>query len=213
MARNRSIYAAENDTKVSPMPRRGAQPIEPSDVRGEESRQDPFRLDVASVRLVMDAPIFSESRLDNPEDVTALLGSIMCEFDREVIGVVNLKATRVPINVTFASVGTLNQAIAHPRELLKGSILSNAYGILLIHNHPSGDLSPSREDTLLTDRMNRVCMLMGFEFVDHMIVGGDNREFFSYKEKGMIENPHIMLTTDYRSLDLGTPMAAERKGR
>lgn len=97
--------------------------------------KNPFKLEVVSVRLVKDSPILSKKNLTKPEEVVAVLGDIMCEFDREVIGVVNLKSDLTPINVHFASVGAINEAMAHPRELLKASILSNAASIMLIHCH------------------------------------------------------------------------------
>lgn len=176
--------------------------------------KNPFKLEVVSVRLVKDSPIISKKNLTKPEEVVAVLGDIMCEFDREVIGVVNLKSDLTPINVHFASVGAINEAMAHPRELLKASILSNAASIMLIHCHPSGQLLPSKADTMMTDRINKICELIGIPLIDHVIVGGDNREFFSFKEKGVIKNPHIVLATDYKTLTLGTGFVAEKgKGR
>ena len=61
---------------------------------------------------------------------------------------------------------------------MKAAILSNASNMMLLHNHPYGNLEPSKEDTMLTDRMNRVCELMGIPLTDHIIVGGDNTRFF-----------------------------------
>lgn len=177
-------------------------------------KDNPFKLDVVSVRLVKDAPILSKNNLTNPEEVVATLGEVMSQFDREVVAVVNLKADLTPINVHFASIGAINEAMAHPREILKASILSNAASIMLIHCHPSGNLLPSKSDTMMTDRMNKVCELIGIPLVDHLIVGGDNKQYFSYKEKGLIQNPHIVLSTDYKTMTMGTGMVAEqRKGR
>lgn len=173
-------------------------------------KKNPFKLDTVSVRLVKDAPIFSEHPLSSPEDVIAVMGNVMCEFDREVVAVVNLKTNLTPINVHFATVGALNEAMAPPRELLKASILSNAASILLIHCHPSGKLLPSKSDTMMTDRMNKVCEMMGIPLIDHVIVGGNNREYFSFKEKGLISTPKIYLSTDYQALDINTSMVAEK---
>ncbi len=170
---------------------------------------DDFKLDVVSVRLVKDAPIYSEHPFSNPYEAVAVLGDIMCEFDREVVAVVNLRSDLKPINVTFASMGALNEAMIHPREMLKASILSNAASIVMIHSHPSGNLLPSRSDTMVTDRMLSVCELLGISLVDHVIVGGDNREFFSFKEKGVLDNPKIALTTDYRNISFKPAMVAE----
>lgn len=129
-----------------------------------------------------------------------------------------MKVERATIAVdtdTFYEVDEVAKAaMAHPRELLKASILSNAASIMLIHCHPSGQLLPSKADTMMTDRMNKICELIGIPLVDHVIVGGDNREFFSFKEKGVIKNPHIVLATDYKTLTLGTGFVAEKgKGR
>jgi DNA repair protein RadC len=176
----------------------------------EMPKKSEFKLDVVSVRLVKDAPIYSQNPVDSPQKAVDLLGELLCELDREVVCVLNLKSNMVPINVHFASMGALNQAMAHPREIMKASILSNAAFMLLLHCHPSGNLLPSKEDTMMTDRMNKVCEMMGIPLVDHIIVGGDNHEFFSFKEKKMIENPRIMLSTDYRTLDFGSPLVAEK---
>ena len=173
-------------------------------------KKNDFKLDVVSVRLVKDAPIYSEHPFSNPADVAAVMGECMCQLDREVVCVVNLRTDLKPINVHFASIGSLNEAMAHPRELFKTSILSNAASMMLIHCHPSGNLLPSKADTMMTDRMNKLCELMGIPLTDHIIVGGDNRTFFSFKEKGLIDNPRIMLSTDYKTLDISSPMVAEQ---
>jgi len=100
------------------------------------------------------------------------------------------------------------------REILKSSILSNAASIMLIHSHPSGNLLPSKMDTMITDRMNAVCSMVGIQLIDHVIVGGDNREFFSFKEKGMMDNPSITYSTDYKNFSFTNSLVAERgKGR
>jgi DNA repair protein RadC len=172
-------------------------------------KKNKFKVDVVSVRLVKDAPIYSEHPFNSPYEVVSVMGDIMCELDREVVCVINLKSDLTPINVHFASMGALNEAMAHPRELFKASILSNAASMMLVHCHPSGNLLPSKADTMMTDRMNRLCELIGISLIDHVIVGGNNKEFFSFKEKGVITNPRIFFTQDYKSLDISSPMVAE----
>lgn len=168
---------------------------------------DEYSMDTVSIRLVKDAPIVSDKALDTPEKVVRKLGEMMSEFDREVVGVVNLKSDLTPINVHFASMGAVNESIAHPREIFKAAVLSNASSIMLLHNHPSGNITPSKSDTMLTDRMNQACELMGIPLTDHIIVGGDNKQFFSFREKGMIEANKLSFHTDYRKLDVGTHSA------
>lgn len=176
----------------------------------QKAKANEFELDVVSVRLVKDAPIFSEHPLTNPTEAVAVLGEYMCDLDREVVCVINLRTDLKPINVHFASMGALNEAMAHPRELLKASILSNAASIMLVHCHPSGNLFPSKSDTMMTDRMNTICEMMGIPLVDHIIVGGNNREYFSFKEKGLMKNPTISLAQDYKTFDMKSPLVAEK---
>lgn len=168
-----------------------------------------FRLDVVSVRLVSDAPIFSEHRLTTPAEAVAAIGEYLSDFDREVVCIINLRSDGIPINVHFASMGSVNEAFAHPRELFKASILSNAANIIMVHCHPSGNLSPSKADTMMTDRMVKLCALMEIPLLDHIIVGGKNAEYFSFREKGMIKVLDIPLTADYRTLDFEQPLVAE----
>lgn len=177
-------------------------------------RKSSFALEVVSVRLVRDAPILSEIKVDTPEDAIRLVGRKLCDMDREVVCVINLKADRTPINCHFASIGALNYSMTHPRELLKSGILSNAAGIILCHNHTSGNLIPSEADVKLTDRMQQVCELVGIPLLDHVIVSGDNSMYFSFSEKGLVKNPCVKYQSDYRRLEWSSPVeAAERGGR
>ena len=175
--------------------------------------QNPFKLEVVSVRLVKDAPLFSEHRIITPEDAVKVVGDFLCEMDREVLCVINLKSDGTPINCSIVSMGAVNQTIAEPRELFKASILSNAAKMILVHNHPSGRLEPSRQDTMLTDRMLKLTDLMGIALTDHVIVGGDNSQYFSFYGKGLLEHPKIHLSTDYKALEFGDTAMVAEKGR
>lgn len=135
-------------------------------------KQEPFQLDVVSIRLVRSAPIFSDKKITNPKEAVSLVGELLCEVDREVVCVINLKSDGTPINCNFASMGAIDQAIAEPRELFKSAILSNAATMMLLHNHPSGRLEPSKEDTMMTDRLLKLSVLLGIPLIDHVIVEG-----------------------------------------
>lgn len=82
------------------------------------------------------------------------------------------------------SIGSLNQSIVHPREVFKTALLSSAAAIILVHNHPSGDVAPSNEDKAITKRLAEVGELMGIKILDHIIVG--NGEYLSFVEKGLL---------------------------
>lgn len=174
---------------------------------------EPFQLDVVSVRLVKNAPLFSDKKITTPEDAVSLLGELLCEMDREVVCVINLKTDGTPINCNFASMGAISQAIAEPRELFKTAILSNAAKMMLVHNHPSGMLEPSKEDTILTDRMLKLTALLGIPLIDHVIVGGDNSRYFSFREKEMLTMPQINLTQNYQYLEFENRALVAEPGR
>lgn len=159
-----------------------------------------YSLDVVSIRLVKDAPIMSDYRLAGAEDVAALMGSVLGDLDKEVVCVINLKADGTPINCNFAGMGTVSRSLACPRELFKSSILSNAAMMMLAHNHPSGNLSPSKEDINLTGHMIVLCDMMGIPLADHVIVGGDSGQYFSFLNNGLMPDVHKKVFTDCGSL-------------
>lgn len=82
-------------------------------------------------------------------------------------------------------IGTLNQSIVHPREIFADAIGDRAAGIIFVHNHPSGNVDPSKEDILLTRRLVEVGKIIGIEVVDHVIIGKD--EYFSFQAEGMLK--------------------------
>lgn len=147
----------------------------------------PFKLDKVSIQLVKDAPIFSERKIHTPSDAVDLIGHTISLADREMLCVVNLKTDGTPINYSVVSIGCLNASIMHPRELLKSSILSNAYQIILMHNHPSGDVEPSASDIAVTERLASVLKLVGIQFTDHIIVYGDPMIQFSFWQNNLLQ--------------------------
>lgn len=89
-------------------------------------RKNEFKLNMVSVRLVKDAPVYSEHRIVSPEAAVDVMGEVLCAMDREVVCVINLKSDSTPINCSIVSMGAINQTLARQREMLKASILSNA---------------------------------------------------------------------------------------
>ena len=168
-----------------------------------------FHLDVVSVRLVNECPVLSRDKVSDPQSAIRVVGNIFKDLDREVVGVINLRSDGTPINLHVASIGSLNASIVEPREMLKASILSNAAKLVMVHNHPSGDVAPSKEDIRVTDRMARICVLVGIELLDHVIVGADNNTYFSFREKGIVKYAEpIRYVTELEQLHIDK--AAER---
>ena len=81
------------------------------------------------------------------------------------------------------SVGSLNQAIVHPREVYKGAVLSSAAALLVLHNHPRGDPTPSKEDLAITTRLREAGEIVGITLLDHIIVGAG--KYCSFTEQGL----------------------------
>lgn len=81
-------------------------------------------------------------------------------------------------------IGTINNSVVHPREIFKEAYLLSANGIICIHNHPSGDVTPSKEDILLTLRIKEIGMIHGINLLDHVIIG--NNSYYSFYDNGKI---------------------------
>ncbi len=144
-------------------------------------KKKPYKLDRVAIRMVKEPPLYSEEPLSNPETAIKVLRDVFKEYDREVVCLVNLKSNMQPVNLNIVSIGAIDQAIVHPRELLKSSILSNAASVLIMHTHPSGNLTPSTLDISMTDRMQQVFSIMGIDIVDHIIIG-DSDNYYSFRE-------------------------------
>ena len=122
---------------------------------------------------------YGVKRINEPELVAELAGQILKDADREYLLVISVDARSKALAVEIVSIGTVNVSLAEPREIFKHSILNNAAGIILVHNHPSGDCEPSREDRRLTKRIEKCGELLGIEMYDHVIIGDG---YYSFRE-------------------------------
>lgn len=108
----------------------------------------------------------------------------MIHMDQEVLRVTCLNTKNHIIHTEDVFKGSLNSSIVHPREIFKLALKHNAAAIIIAHNHPSGDPTPSKEDINITLRLKECSKIMGIELLDHLIIG--NNHFVSLKEKGII---------------------------
>ncbi|MEE0511147.1 MAG: DNA repair protein RadC [Peptococcaceae bacterium] len=108
--------------------------------------------------------------------------------EQESFHVLYLDARNKIIDVKELFRGTVNGTNVHPRDIFREAVRLNAVGLIVGHNHPSGDLTPSREDLLLTKRVREGAALLGLSFLDHIILGGMYSEsYFSFKDAGYLE--------------------------
>ncbi len=108
-----------------------------------------------------------------PRDVARLFMDEMKHLDREHFRAALLNTKNRVIRTVTVSIGSLNASIVHPREILKPAIQASAASIVLVHNHPTGDPTPSREDIEFTRRFARCGELIGIDLLDHVIIGAD----------------------------------------
>lgn len=128
-------------------------------------------------------------RLDAPELINELLGAEMRALGRESLRLVLLDTKYHLLRVEEISQGSLNESIAHPREVFRPALIYSAFAVVLVHNHPSGDPTPSSADHQLTRRLVQGAELLQIRLLDHVIIGsGDNgrQPYFSFKEAGVI---------------------------
>jgi DNA repair protein RadC len=135
------------------------------------------------LRLVREADVPYDRRVccDNPASAARFLHQIMEGMDREVFGAIFVNARHHVIGHTFAYVGTLHSAMAEPRGILVPALLANAAAVILFHNHPSGDPTPSPQDVAITRAMIEAGKLLDIEVLDHLVVGMG--KYVSLKEK------------------------------
>jgi DNA repair protein RadC len=117
--------------------------------------------------------------------VVALVGAELRAKDREHFLCVHLDARVQVIGVETITIGTVDTAYAHPREVFKGAILNGASSIVLVHNHPSDIPTPSESDLELTRQLIEAGRLLGIPIQDHLILGGE--DFVSMADEGLIE--------------------------
>lgn len=119
-----------------------------------------------------------------PQDASDLVMEHLRYLDREVMRLLLLDSKHQVIATPVVSVGTLNASMVHPREIFKECIRRSAAAVIAVHNHPSGDPSPSSEDIQVTKRLFQAGEILGIDLLDHIIIG-DNR-FVSMKEAGFL---------------------------
>ena len=122
--------------------------------------------------------------LGSPEQVFARYGPLMEDLKREVFRVALLDAQNGLLRDVVVSEGTLSASLVHPREVFKPAILESAASLILLHNHPSGDPTPSREDLRLTRQLVECARLLDLAIHDHVIVG--RGRYVSFAEEGLL---------------------------
>ena len=168
----------------------------------------PFHLDKVAIRMVKEPPLFSEVPINSPQAAVKMMADTLKDYDREVFAIINFRPDLKPINVNFVSMGALDQSLVHPREAIKSMVLSNAASVMMVHNHTTGAVFPSKDDVAVTDRMAQLCSMLGIKLLDHVIVGPGN-DYYSFQEKGILPVPNLKYETNIEQLEFGGMKVAE----
>ncbi|UMZ72867.1 RadC family protein [Natranaerofaba carboxydovora] len=128
--------------------------------------------------------VLKKKSISSPQDVYDLVISKVQKENRELFILVLLDTKNKIIALETISMGSLNSSIVHPREVFRKAISWSSAAIILVHNHPSGDPGPSKEDKRLTKRLFESGEILGIEILDHVIIGSN--EYFSFKENNYI---------------------------
>jgi len=131
----------------------------------------------------------SKQKIDSPELVNELVGHEMRQLRKESLRVILLDTRYHCIRTEEVSLGSVNESIAHPRDVFRPAVISSAYAVIVVHNHPSSDASPSQTDHSLTRRLAEAAELLQIKLLDHIIIGAaseGNPGYFSFKEAGVL---------------------------
>jgi DNA repair protein RadC len=137
-----------------------------------------------SRRLEKEAGSNTNKVIKTPKDIYQLLKEKIIDFYKEYFIVASLDNRNKIISLDTISVGTLNSSLIHPRETFELAIKNHAVGIIISHNHPSGELTPSEDDLIVTQNLVKAGKLLKIEVTDHLIISKDG--YFSFKEKKLI---------------------------
>ena len=148
--------------------------------------EEGFKLEQVAIRLVPEVPLWDDKPIQSPGRAVEVIGKYIRDMDREAVCVVNFNTRLQPINFQIVSIGTLDQALCEPREILKAAILSNANSMMILHNHPAGSITPSGSDMQMTERMEKVCDLVGIPLMDSIIIGFGREDYFSFRDASML---------------------------
>jgi len=143
--------------------------------------------DVVTIQMVRERQLlYNGARLTAPEQAAEAFRALLGDVDREYFVVAMLNGKNQILSLHIVSQGSLNQSIVHPRETFKAAILANAASIILMHNHPTGDLTPSAEDIAITRRLRDAGELLNIRVLDHVIVDTETGAHLSFAERGLM---------------------------
>lgn len=136
-----------------------------------------MKISKTSIKLVREATIeYNKTQIKDINDVVKLVDNLedMQNLDVENAFIICLNNKNEPVNYSLISKGTINSSLIDPKTIFKNVLLSNASGFIIIHNHPSGDATPSKEDFKITELLKNASKLLDIKFLDHIVIGNNS---------------------------------------
>ena len=138
-------------------------------------------INLISLKVIREKSIgYTFNPILKPEDIFKMVKGLIGDADREYFLVINVDVKNKPTSIEITSIGTLTEANIHPREIFKNAYLLSASFIICIHNHPSGDPTPSIEDIEITKRLKKIGEVHAIYLQDHLIIG--KNKYYSFYE-------------------------------
>lgn len=161
-------------------------------------------IDVVGIRLVKEKEFLCEKSIRTPLDAVEVLANELKFLDREILMTLNMNSKNKIINAHVCSIGSANMGIVDAKSVFKSALLSGANRVMIIHNHPSGDCTPSQEDIDVTNLLIKGGRILEIEVLDHIVIG--ENEYYSIvgdrQEKYTEINNTDNLQNSYESLEL-----------
>lgn len=142
---------------------------------------------VVKIQLVKESRVLFDAKVSSPEIVAKMIKHLTDGSDRELVYVVSVDSKNKPIATELISMGGVNSSIVDIGNIFKHALLANATGVIIAHNHPSGDVTPSVEDIRVTKRIEEAGKLLNLPLLDHVIVGDMETDvYYSFLENGRL---------------------------
>lgn len=145
-----------------------------------------MKYNISTIKLSLIRDSVPLGNVQNPTDAAEIAQLYIGDADREHLIVLLLDVKHNVTGLHTVSIGHLSAALIHPREVFKAAILGNAAAIIVAHNHPSGNLSPSEADKATTERLVKAGELLDIPVLDHIVVGAATADRFSFRENGLM---------------------------
>lgn len=144
-------------------------------------------MEFVHVELKRENWIQPEINVNSPEEAVEAVQTLIEDLDREVVICIHLATTGRVISAEICNIGTIDKAIIQPAQIIRTAILTGASNMILVHNHPSGNCEPSKDDLSISQKIATICCIVGIPLLDFIVLGSGEKYSFKEKKKRWIQ--------------------------